>query len=142
MIIDTTYLLPLARIRIDNDLLKAIADGRVGLKFEDIVINSISIFELQAKAAKLGVPSAFVVEAVRVILKAFKIEEFHRPEIIKVADELKDLISDYIDCIVAATAISSKDSLLTEDSLILSRRKQISGKYGIKILSFRELLKT
>ena len=80
--------------------------------------------------------------AIRVVLKAFKIKEFHRPEIIKVADELKDLISDYIDCIVAATAISSRNDLLTEDSLILSKREQISGKYGIKILSFRELLKT
>ena len=28
MIIDTTYLLPLARIRINNDLLRAIADGK------------------------------------------------------------------------------------------------------------------
>jgi len=48
MIIDTTYLLPLARIRINNDLLRA-----------------------------------FAVEAIWVILKAFKIEEFHRPRIIE-----------------------------------------------------------
>jgi len=80
--------------------------------------------------------------AIRVILKAFKIKEFHRPEIIETADELKDLISDYINCVITATAISSRNDLLTEDSLILSQRKQISEKYGIKILSFRELLKT
>ena len=39
MIIDATYLLPLARIRINNDLLRAIADGKIGLKFEDIIVN-------------------------------------------------------------------------------------------------------
>ena len=54
MIIDATYLLPLVRIRINNDLLRAIADGKIGLKFEDIIVNSVSIFELQAKDAKLG----------------------------------------------------------------------------------------
>ena len=82
MIIDATYLLPLARTRINNDLLRAIADGKIELKFEDIIVNSVSIFELQAKDAKLGVLAGFVVEAIRVILKAFKIEEFYRPRII------------------------------------------------------------
>jgi len=53
------------------------------LKFEGIIVNSVSIFELQAKAAKLGVPTSFAVEAIWVILKAFKIEEFHRPRIIE-----------------------------------------------------------
>ena len=54
MIIDTTYLLPLARTRINNDLLRAMADGKIELRFEDIIVNSVSIFELQAKDAKLG----------------------------------------------------------------------------------------
>ncbi|MCD6465816.1 hypothetical protein J7L27_05575 [Candidatus Bathyarchaeota archaeon] len=52
MIIDTTYLLPLARIRINNDLLRAIADGKIELKFEDIIVNSVS--NLNAKLKTLN----------------------------------------------------------------------------------------
>ena len=139
MIIDTTYLLPLARIKIDKDLLRAIADEKVKLSFEDIRINEISIFELQAKAAKLMIPAKFVIEAIETILKAFKIERFHKPEIIEIANEIRRSIPDYIDCIIVATAVLTKESLITEDSLILSKREQIQKKHGIKILAFSEL---
>ena len=80
--------------------------------------------------------------AIRVILKAFKIKEFHRPEIIETADELKELISDYIDCVITATAISSRNDLLTEDSLILSQRKQINEKLWNKNIKFSRAIKT
>ena len=62
MILDTTYLLPLALIQIDTDLLRAIADEKANLKLEETTVNMISIFELQAKPAKLMVPAKFVVE--------------------------------------------------------------------------------
>ena len=75
MILDTTYLLPLARISVDTDLLKAIADGKVGWKLEEVTVSMISIFELQAKAAKLMVPAEFVVDAVEAIFRAFKVEK-------------------------------------------------------------------
>ena len=139
MIIDTTYLLPLARINVDKDLLRAVADEKVKLRFEDIRINEISIFELQAKAAKLMIPAKFVIEAIETILKAFKIERFHKPEIIEIANEIRRSIPDYIDCIIVATAVLTKESLITEDSLILSKREQIQKKHGIKILTFSEL---
>ena len=139
MIIDTTYLLPLARINVDKDLLRAVADEKVKLRFEDIRINEISIFELQAKAAKLMIPAKFVIEAIETILKAFKIERFHKPEIIEIANEIRRSIPDYIDCIIVATAVLTKESLITEDSLILSKREQIQKKHGIKILAFSEL---
>ena len=65
-----TYLLPLARIEIDTDLLREIAEGRTKIRFEDIAISQISIFELQAKAARLGIPPHYVIEAVEAIEKA------------------------------------------------------------------------
>ncbi|MCD6529229.1 PIN domain-containing protein [Candidatus Bathyarchaeota archaeon] len=139
MIIDTTYLLPLARIKIDKDLLRAIADEKVKLSFEDIRINTISMFELQAKAAKLTIPAKFIIEATETILKAFKIEQFYKPEIIEIANEIRKSIPDYIDCIILATAILTKENLITEDSLILSKRERIQREYGIKILTFSEL---
>ena len=139
MIIDTTYLLPLARIKIDKDLLRAIADEKVKLSFEDIRINTISMFELQAKAAKLTIPAKFIIEATETIFKAFKIEQFYKPEIIEIANEIRKSIPDYIDCIILATAILTKENLITEDSLILSKRERIQREYGIKILTFSEL---
>jgi len=139
LIIDTTYLLPLARIKIDKDLLRAIADEKVKLSFEDIRINTISMFELQAKAAKLTIPAKFIIEATETILKAFKIEQFYKPEIIEIANEIRKSIPDYIDCIILATAILTKENLITEDSLILSKRERIQREYGIKILTFSEL---
>ncbi|MEM3392437.1 MAG: hypothetical protein QW487_02900 [Candidatus Bathyarchaeia archaeon] len=76
MILDATYLLPLARIAIDLDLLDAIAKGKTSLKLEEITVSLISIFELQMKAAKLMVPTEFVVKATNAIFNAFKVESF------------------------------------------------------------------
>ena len=132
--------MPLARIEIDVDLLRAVADGKVDLKLEDITVNTISLFELQAKAAKLKVPANFVIEAIEAILKTFKIEQFHKPKIIEVASEIRNMLPDYIDCVIVATAVSLKNDLLTEDSLILSRRGSIKQKYGIKISKFSEFV--
>ncbi|MEM3516836.1 MAG: hypothetical protein QW647_03495, partial [Candidatus Bathyarchaeia archaeon] len=70
MILDATYLLPLARIAIDLDLLDAIAKGKTSLKLEEITVSLISIFELQMKAAKLMVPTEFVVKATNAIFNA------------------------------------------------------------------------
>ena len=75
MIVDTTYLLPLARIRVRTDLLRMIVDGRVGegISLSDIKVSLISLFELQAKASKLGVRPKYVIDAVKAVLKAFPI---------------------------------------------------------------------
>ena len=56
MIIDTTYLLPLARIGVEADLLLAIAEKKTRLNMGDLHVSLISLFELQAEAAKLRIP--------------------------------------------------------------------------------------
>ena len=63
MILDTTYLLPLAGIGVDVDLLRSIVEGRVPLDLGDVKVSLISLFELQAKAAKLDIPVERVVKA-------------------------------------------------------------------------------
>ncbi len=141
MILDTTYLLPLAQIDIDTDLLSAVAGKRVDLKLEDITISLISVFELQAKAAKLNIPVESVVKATTAILNAFRIEPFHRTEIIKASHELRKTIPDYLDCVVVATAIVSRGDLVTEDSLILARTGSLEKQYGIKVVSFKDIMK-
>jgi predicted nucleic acid-binding protein len=141
LILDTTYFLPLARIHLDTDLLRAIADGKVNLKLEELTLNMISVFELQAKAAKLMVPAKFVIEAVKAMLTAFRVESYYRPEIIEVAFGMKKLIPDYVDCLMVATAAVLKEDLVTEDSRILSKRDLIKKKYGIEISRYEELVK-
>ncbi len=141
MILDTTYLLPLARINVDTDLLRAIADRKVSWKLEDVTVSMISIFELQAKAAKLMVPTEFVVDAVKAIFGAFNVESFYKPEIIEVAYKVKRLIPDYVDCVIVATAIVLKEDLATEDSQILSNRGVVKEEYGVSTLSYKELVR-
>jgi PIN domain nuclease of toxin-antitoxin system len=141
MILDTTYLLLLARIAIDIDLLGAIAKGKVDLKFNEITISLISLFELQAKATKLMIPVKFIIEAIKAIFVTFRIEPFYKPEIIEVSYRLRKLIQDYIDCVILATAIVMKEDLVTEDSLILANMEIIRNKYGIKVLSFKDIKK-
>ena len=144
MIVDTTYLLPLARIDIETDLLWALAKKKIPmnrLSFEEIQINSISIFELQAKAAKLKVSPEYVLAAIEEISKSFTVEPYYSPNVVRRAFELKSVLSDYIDCIIVASAIELKTDLITEDSRIRKSRKRLKEKYGIEILTFREILK-
>ncbi len=143
MIIDTTYLLSLARINVKTDLLRALVENRLRVKLDlsDLKINSISIFELQGKTAKLGVPPEYVYKAVNTILRAFHVIPFYKKEIIETVDELRGRINDYIDCIIVATAIVEHEPLVTEDKLILGVKDIIREKYGVDIYSFNDLIK-
>lgn len=114
----------MARIDVNANLLEAIADGQSDLKIKDIVVSLISVFELQAKAAKLKIPSKFTIEAIEIILHGLKVEPFHNPQIIEISSYLRTTIPDYIDCIIVATAASLNEDLTTEDSIILHKKKQ------------------
>jgi PIN domain nuclease of toxin-antitoxin system len=139
MILDTTYLLPLAQIAIDTDLLAAAARGEVELRLEDVTVSLISIFELQAKAAKLKVPPSSTAKAARAILTSFRVEPFFNGTIIEASYNLRKLIPDYLDCVIVATAIVSREDLVTEDSLILTKSETIRKMYGIRTLNFGAL---
>jgi PIN domain nuclease of toxin-antitoxin system len=141
LIIDTTYLLPLSRIGIDTDLLKAMEENKIKLDLDDFSISSISIFELQAKAAKLEIQTNFTVEAVEVIDTVFKIQPFYNQKVIKISYELLSYIKDYIDCIIVATAIALGEDLITEDSKIHDKKELIKKKYKINILNYHDLIK-
>jgi len=45
MIVDTTYLLPLAGIGVDVDLLGAVVEGRARLSLDEVSVSLISLFE-------------------------------------------------------------------------------------------------
>ena len=145
MILDTSYLMPLAKIKIASDLLLAVAENKIQyreLSFDTITFNSISLFELQAKAAKLRINSASVIEALAAISKRFRIEQYNSLEIIETASLLRqNFFTDYIDCIIIATAIVLREELITEDSKILRKRNDLLNKYSLEILSYRDLVR-
>ena len=142
MILDTTYLLPLAGIGVDTDLLKAVFEDKAKLRLEDFSVSLISIFELQAKAAKLKVPVSTVLSAVKTITKVFKVVPFYDVEVIDKSFELRKHISDYIDCIIVATAIVLKKDLVTEDTLIHENKKLIKENYEVNIFDYKSLVKS
>jgi predicted nucleic acid-binding protein len=140
LILDTTYLLPLTQIAVDTDLLAAVAKKKTYLKFEEISVSLISIFELQAKGAKLSVPAKSTIRAVDAILSAFRIVPFYDVKVIEAARKLRETISDYVDCIILATALASKEDLVTEDSIVLEKKKKLLKDYNLKVLSFSDLI--
>jgi predicted nucleic acid-binding protein len=141
LILDTTYILPLARIGVDTDLLLAIAEERTNLKLDEITLSLISVFELQTKAAKLGIPARFVNESIRTMADNLTLTPFSDPKVVELSIELRSTMSDYIDCIIVATAAALREDLVTEDSRIWSRRKSIQQKYGVSIFRYRDVLK-
>ena len=115
MILDTTYLLPLAGVSVDVDLLKSAIEGEASLDLSDVKVSLISLFELQAKTAKLNIPAERVIKAIEAIERAFTVVPFTAPEIIRVSFDLrKTLLRDYIDSIIAATAIALKEPFTRE----------------------------
>jgi len=101
----------------------------------------ISLFELQAKAAKLNVDPVFTSEAIDIINAEFRVEPFYNSHIIKISKGLLDVLNDYIDCIIVATAIALREDLITEDGRINDNKKELENKYNINIFNYRDLIK-
>jgi PIN domain nuclease of toxin-antitoxin system len=140
LILDTSYLLPLAQIAVNRDLLAAVAMKKADIRLEDISVSLISIFELQAKAAKLQIRAKSTIRAVDAILSGFRIVTFYEPGVIETAQRIRKTISDYVDCIVLATALVGKEDVVTEDSLVLKKKKKLLTEYNLKVLSFSDFV--
>jgi predicted nucleic acid-binding protein len=98
---------------------------------EEIAVSLISLFELQAKAAKLGVAPSIVSEALEAVKKAFRVIPFYAEKVVEVSFSLRRKIPDYIDCVILATAIVLGEDLATEDSLIHSKKGLIEKEYRV-----------
>jgi len=130
--------MPFSRIDVDTDLLRSIHEK--GVDIEAFGISSISFFEMQAKALRLGVPVQHTIEAVNAIGGAFRVEPFYNPKVVEVGAELSRRIKDYIDCLILATAIVLGEGLVTEDSKIHEIKEEIKRRYGIDVLNSKEFL--
>ena len=119
ILLDTTYLLPLIGISINNipnDLLLRLIDER-----HSVYISSISLFELIAKGAKYSsrrlIPIERILRGINAIIHSDKISkiDYVATEIIVAAIRLREMLEDFIDCIILSTALNCCDILLTED---------------------------
>ena len=125
IVLDTTYFLPIVGIGVKHDFFSALERNEIFVDPREIYLSEITLFEIQAKAAKLGVPPRRVAEGIEAIKEAFNVIPFYEPEIIRISFKLRRIFPDYIDCIILATAISRKYTLLTEDSDIHSNKQAI-----------------
>ena len=139
MILDTTYFLPLAQIAVDADLLAAVAKRKTELKIEDISLSLVSIFELQAKSAKLKIPAKSTIRAIDAILSAFRVVPFYEAGVVETAQKIRRAISDYVDCIILATAVTTKQDLVTEDSIVSEKKRKLFKEFNLKVLNFNDL---
>ena len=140
MIIDTTYLLPLAKIGVDADLLLAIAEKRTKLRLEDIHVSLISLFELQANAAKLRIPADVVSISTKAVLRTFDVIPFSKSAVIETSFRLRERMTDYIDCVIVGTAAAMHEQLVSEDSKILRARKLLRDEYGVVVHRYKDLV--
>jgi len=141
VILDTTYLLPIVGVAVKNDLLRAVVEGRVeSITLDDLAISQISLFEIQAKSVKLRVPVERVIRAIRAITSTLEVIPFYSKPVIKYSFELYELLGDYIDSVIVATAISTRKPLITEDKLILSQKSTLEDKYKVKIYNYNDIL--
>ena len=140
MILDSTYLLPLAGIDVSADLLTAIVENRARIKLEEVGVSLISVFELQAKASKLNVAPERVFRAVRAILKTFRVFPFYREDVLREAHFLRGVLRDYVDAVIVATAVAAGEDLVTEDSSIHENAAFIEEKYGIRVYGYEDLV--
>jgi len=127
LLVDTTYLLPAIGISV-----KGIpSDGMVRLIEEghEIYTSDVSIFELSAKGAKhvaAGTLSAErVARGIRAIVHdgTITLIPIHESTLLLTAFKLRNMLSDFIDCLILASAIHHSDVLITEDNDIIDLTK-------------------
>ncbi|MBI4258328.1 MAG: hypothetical protein HY619_05170 [Thaumarchaeota archaeon] len=122
LLLDTTYLLPAIGI-----VIKGIPkDAAISLtqKGHQICISDISIFELSAKGAKHIAEEALsperVARGIRAIVHDEELEKItiYEDTILLTAFKLRNMLSDFIDCLILSSAMNRCDFLVTEDSKI------------------------
>ncbi|MCE4614502.1 MAG: hypothetical protein F7B60_03110 [Desulfurococcales archaeon] len=78
--------------------------------------------------------------AVDAIFDTIEVIPFYENTILETSYQLYDTVNDYIDSVILATAVMRKESLATEDQIILSLKKEIKDRYGIDVFSYRDLV--
>jgi PIN domain nuclease of toxin-antitoxin system len=122
VLLDTTYLLPVAGIqiqRVEKDTLK-----RAKSSGDELFISEISLFELAAKGAKLAKNRLADRERLAQAVQSLVLDErlgkvkVYDEEVLSLAIDLRQHHPDFVDCLILASAVSSCEVLVTEDELL------------------------
>ena len=124
---DTAYLLPAIGISIKG--LSKDVPIKLLQKGNQISICDISLFELSAKGAKHvsagALPAERVTRGIRAITHDETIETIpmYNSTLLLTAFKLRNILNDFIDCLILSAAINRCDVLLTEDEDIQELKK-------------------
>ena len=128
LLLDTTYVLPAIGISIKN--IPNDAPLRMIQKGHEISMSETSIFELSAKGAKFvasgKLPPERVVRGIRAIMYNEEIEIIpnYESRILLTAFKLRNVLTDFIDCLILSTAVNGCEVLVTEDNDIKNLRRK------------------
>ena len=119
LLLDTTYVLPAIGVSVR----KIPSDGLVRLMQEghQVSISDISVFELSAKGAKLIATGKLAAERVARGIRAIIYNEtvevipIYDSTILLTAFKLRNLLTDFIDCLILSSAVNRCSALVTED---------------------------
>jgi PIN domain nuclease of toxin-antitoxin system len=98
-------------------------------KKHQIAMSQITIFELSAKGAKFikegQLPPERVTRGINAIIYNDSIETIpiHNTTILQTAFKLRNMLNDFIDCLILSSAIHHSQDIITEDNEIQSLKK-------------------
>jgi PIN domain nuclease of toxin-antitoxin system len=127
LLLDTAYLLPAIGVSVKE--LPKDAPIKLMSKGHQISISDISIFELSAKGAKHIItgtlPPERVTKGIAAIIYDERIETIpiHDSKLLLTAFKLRNMLTDFIDCLILSSAINRCDALITEDDDIRNLEK-------------------
>ena len=116
-------------------------------------MSQITIFELSAKGAKYikdgQLSSERVTRGISAIIYNDDIETIpmHDTTILQTAFKLRNILNDFIDCLILSTALNNSEAIITEDNEIQSLKKNsdfhnlvAALNPGFKILKLTEII--
>jgi PIN domain nuclease of toxin-antitoxin system len=151
LLLDTTYFLPTIGVSIKE--LQKDALLTIMAKKHQIAMSQISIFELSAKGAKYIKEDMLTPERVTRGLNAIiyndgiDIIPMHDTTILMTAFKLRNMLNDFIDCLILSSAMNNSEDIITEDNEIQSLKKNAEFlnlvadlNPGFKILKLTEII--
>lgn len=135
ILVDSSFFFPLIGVEVQNCSKKAILEL---VEKEEIVRSELVVFELSAKGSKLVNEGKLAIEDLTEGITAIeyhqKIETIpiHYSEIQILACELRKQHTDFIDCLMVATAVHHSSSLLTMDKEVKKKAEKIWEKTIVK----------
>ena len=128
ILLDTSYLLPYASIQVENwtpqNLLKLLKSNS-----QKIFYVKLSIFEIIAKGSKLIIANKGIslkeiqigIDSIRFNSRLTSLESYYDPKILDLSVEFRRIHTDFIDCIILASAVCYSDIFCTFDQMLIKK---------------------